>query len=77
VVTNVVLQSFDWAFLTAVHALEPNIRLCALGSGALSAATLASIINTGARTVAWEPPAAAPTRCRSIVLGLGRTNGRG
>ena len=37
VVTNVVLQSFDWAFLTAVHALEPNLRLCALGSGTLSA----------------------------------------
>jgi glycerophosphoryl diester phosphodiesterase len=54
VVTNVVLQSFDWTFLTAVHALEPNITLCTLGSGTLTAATLTSIINTGARTVAWE-----------------------
>lgn len=54
VVTNVVLQSFDWTFLTAVHALEPNLRLGALGSGALTAATLTSILNTGARVVAWE-----------------------
>ncbi len=57
VVTNVVLQSFDWAFLTTVHALEPSLRLCALGSGTLSAATLTSILNTGARTVAWEQSA--------------------
>jgi glycerophosphoryl diester phosphodiesterase len=54
VVTNVVLQSFDWGFLTAVHALEPNLRLCTLGSGTLSSATLTNILNTGARTVAWE-----------------------
>ena len=54
VVTNVVLQSFDWAFLTAVHALEPNLRLCALGSGTLSSTSLTNIINAGARTVAWE-----------------------
>jgi glycerophosphoryl diester phosphodiesterase len=56
-VTNVVLQSSDWPFLTAVHALEPNVRLCTLGSGALSAATLTNIINTGARAVAWEQSA--------------------
>jgi hypothetical protein len=34
--------------------LEPNVRLCALGSGTLSGSTLASITNTGARIVAWE-----------------------
>jgi glycerophosphoryl diester phosphodiesterase len=52
-VTNVVLQSFDWTFLADVHALEPSIPLCALGSGALTTASLISITNTGARTVAW------------------------
>jgi glycerophosphoryl diester phosphodiesterase len=52
--TNIVLQSFDWAFLSAVHALAPEIRLAALGSGALTAAQLASLSNTGARIVAWE-----------------------
>jgi len=60
VVTNIVLQSFDWNFLTAVHALEPAIKLCALGSGPLNAATLTSITNTGARTVAWEKSGVTP-----------------
>lgn len=54
VVTNVILQSFDWNFLGAVHALEPALRLCALGSGTLDAAVLTTITNAGARTVAWE-----------------------
>lgn len=54
VMTNIVLQSFDWNFLAGVHALAPNIRLCALGSGVLDAATLTTITNAGARTVAWE-----------------------
>lgn len=54
VVTNVVVQSFDWAFLSAVHALEPNLRLGALGSGPLTPEKLASMINAGASIVAWE-----------------------
>ena len=52
--TNIVLQSFDWAFLSSAHALEPSIPLCGLGSGTLSSASITSISNTGARTVAWE-----------------------
>jgi glycerophosphoryl diester phosphodiesterase len=54
VVTNIVLQSFDWNFLSAVHALAPGLKLCALGSGTLDATVLAAITNCGARTVAWE-----------------------
>ena len=54
VVTNVVLQSFTWSFLSAVHALEPAIELCALGSGTFTAANLTSIMATGARRIAWE-----------------------
>lgn len=54
VVTNVVLQSFTWSFLSTVHGLEPAIELCALGSGTFTAANLTSIISTGARRVAWE-----------------------
>jgi glycerophosphoryl diester phosphodiesterase len=53
-VTNVVVQSFDWNFLAGVHALEPSIVLCGLGSGTLTTASLTSITNAGARTVAWE-----------------------
>lgn len=58
--TNVVLQSFDWSFLTSVHALAPELQLCALGSGAFSQATLTTITNTGARTVAWEKSSVTP-----------------
>jgi glycerophosphoryl diester phosphodiesterase len=52
--TNVVVQSFDWNFLSSLHALEPRIRLGALGQTTLTAAVLTNIINTGSRTVAWE-----------------------
>jgi len=51
--TNVVVQSFDWNFLANVHALEPSIPLCGLGSGTLTTASLTTITNAGARTVAW------------------------
>ncbi len=53
-VTNVVLQSFDWGFLSTVHGLEPALELCALGSGTFTAAKLTSITNAGARRVAWD-----------------------
>lgn len=52
--TNIVLQSFDWGFLSNVHALEPAIRLCALGNEELTPAKLAEIAKIGAQTVAWE-----------------------
>lgn len=52
--TNVILQSFDWNFLSSVRALEPSIPLCALGSTDLTATALTNILNTGARAVAWE-----------------------
>ncbi len=51
--TNVVLQSFDWAFLANVHVLEPSLPLCALGSGTLTTPSLTAITNAGCRTVAW------------------------
>jgi len=54
VLTNVIVQSFDWDFLAAMHALEPLIPLCGLGSGALDVADLDRIEAAGARTVAWE-----------------------
>ena len=53
VVTNVIFQSFDWNVLSQAHALEPRLRLCALGSGPLTAASLSSITNAGARMVSW------------------------
>lgn len=53
VVTNIIFQSFDWNFLAQVHALEPNLKLCALGSGTMTTASLISITNAGARLVSW------------------------
>lgn len=53
VVTNIIFQSFDWNFLAQVHALEPKLKLCALGSGTMTAASLISITNAGARLVSW------------------------
>jgi len=52
--TNVIVQSFDWNFLAGIRALEPKIKLCALGSGSITLSTLSSINNSGARVVAWE-----------------------
>ncbi len=68
--TNVVLQSFDWNFLAAVHALDPTIPLCALGSGTFTLTSLTSITNTGARTVAWEKSSVTPA-----VLNMVRGSG--
>lgn len=54
IVSNVVVQSFDWNFVSAVHALEPGIRLAALGSGTLTVDKITSMKNAGVETVAWE-----------------------
>lgn len=54
VVTNIIFQSFDWNFLAAVHALEPELRLCALGSGTLTSAKITTMINAGAQMISWE-----------------------
>ncbi len=60
-VSKVVVQAFDWPFLAAVRALEPDIRLGALGSGTLTATTLTNIINSGANMVAWEKSSVTPS----------------
>jgi len=54
VTTNVVVISFDWDFLSDVHARDPSIPLGALGSGALSSSTVSNILATGANTVSWN-----------------------
>jgi len=68
--TNVVLQSFDWNFLAAVRALEPQIPLCALGSGAFTISSVTSITNAGARRVAWEK-----TGVNAAMLDLAHSQG--
>lgn len=54
VVSNVVVQSFNWSFLSGLKALEPGLEIAALGSGAITPTVLADVLNTGARTLAWE-----------------------
>ncbi len=51
---KVVVQSFDWAFLEQVHALEPLQPLAALGDKDPSPDRLEALQGTGARIVAWE-----------------------
>ncbi|MCO5052204.1 MAG: hypothetical protein M9920_07870 [Verrucomicrobiae bacterium] len=60
VVDQVVVQSFDWNFLTAIHALAPNLKLAALGSGALTQAKLNDAIAAGVGTMAWERSSVTP-----------------
>lgn len=70
VVTNVVVQAFDWNFLAALHALEPGLRLGALGSSEFTGVTLTNILNSGATIVAWEKARVTPE-----MLGLVRDAG--
>lgn len=65
-VSRVVVQSFDWAFLAAAHALEPTLRLGALGSGNFTAAQLTNIINSGATIVAWEKASVTPAMVAAV-----------
>ncbi|HEY6167298.1 MAG TPA: glycerophosphodiester phosphodiesterase family protein, partial [Verrucomicrobiae bacterium] len=66
VVTNVILQSFDWNFLASVHALEPALRLGALGEGTFNATKLASIAASGATIVEWEKSAISSNEVRMV-----------
>lgn len=65
VVSNIIFQAFDWNFLAQVHALEPNLKLCGLGSGTLTLANLISITNAGATMVSW---AGANVNTNEVVL---------
>jgi len=56
-VKKVIVQSFDWAYLAQLHALEPNVVLAALGgwgSKPFSSETPREILAIGARIVHWR-----------------------
>lgn len=53
-VDEVIVQSFDWDFLEAVHELEPGITIAALGHGEVDAGRLAALGRTGAGIVHWS-----------------------
>ncbi|MCA9260556.1 MAG: glycerophosphodiester phosphodiesterase, partial [Planctomycetales bacterium] len=46
--------SFDWTFLTALDAYDPNYRLGALGSGGVTPVTVAAAQAAGADFLDWE-----------------------
>lgn len=51
---KVIVQSFDWDFVRGVHALEPRVRLAALGGRPLTDEVLREISSTGATTLHWD-----------------------
>ena len=51
---SVVVQSFDWDYLTGCHALAPDLVIAALGHKEFTPTKLDEIAQTGASIVAWE-----------------------
>ena len=53
-IDQVVVQAFDWDYLTECHRLAPELALGALGSKSLGAKQIAEIKATGAAAVGWK-----------------------
>lgn len=51
---HVVVQSFDWRYVSDCHRLAPDLVLAALGSKELTAEKLDEIERTGSRIVGWD-----------------------
>lgn len=51
---EVIIQSFNWEFLAALHSLNKEIRLGVLGAGALTNEELDDVRVIGADIVAWK-----------------------
>lgn len=51
---QVVVQSFDWKYVTECHRLAPNLTLAALGKSKVTEKRLDEIEKTGARVVGWN-----------------------
>lgn len=51
---QVVVQSFDWKFLTELKNLNPNIETAALGGDAITSSVIADVLATGATTLSWK-----------------------
>jgi len=54
VIDRVLVQAFDWPWLTLLHEAEPTLLLGALGEGPLDREVLAKALATGARIVHWD-----------------------
>ncbi len=53
-VSDTVMICFDWNFLADVRALDAQIKLGALGSGAIDSTVIANVINSGANFLDWS-----------------------
>lgn len=53
-VEKVVVQAFDWRFLSALHKLEPKIVLGALGGGKVTAPRIRVMKRAGASAIGWN-----------------------
>lgn len=53
---KLIVQSFDWDFLAALHKLEPRQPLAALGEKQMDTKKWTKLQTTGARTIAWNYP---------------------
>lgn len=51
---NVVVQSFDWNYVTDCHELAPELTLAALGRDEITGKRLDAVVATGARIAAWH-----------------------
>jgi len=54
VLDEVVVQSFDWQYISQCHQLAPSLSLAALGNKKLTDKILDDIQRTGAKTVGWK-----------------------
>ena len=51
---DTVIISFDWNFLSQFHALAPQVKLGALGSGTINSTVINNVINAGANFLDWQ-----------------------
>lgn len=66
VVEDVLVQSFDWDWLEALHRLEPRLLIGALGGDEPSPARLADLARTGAQVVHWGHRRLTPAAARAV-----------
>jgi glycerophosphoryl diester phosphodiesterase len=51
---DTVIIAFDWNFLSDVRALDAEVKLGALGSGAINASVIANVLASGANFLDWS-----------------------
>ena len=69
VVDKVIVQSFNWKFLTELRALEPGLVLGALGDDEVDKSVLAEIARCSPQMVGWKDSDITPRRHRRLSRG--------